>query len=148
MNDIRLLSSSEVPLLLPGARAFFAEGNLIGELNEAHFVDSLQAYIDKGIGFVLVAGNPPFRGAIAGAIFPDFASGVPRCMEFFWYVNQQERGFIGVRLLKEFENEAKKRGADNVLMMHLVAGKQDQFSAFFERCGYKLREQVFAKKLN
>lgn len=148
MNDIRTLSSAEVPLLLEGARAFFAEGNLIGELNEAHFVKTIQGYIDSGVGFVLTAGNPPFRGSIAGAIFPDFATGQPRCMEFFWYVNKAERGFVGVRLLKAFEVEAEKRGAKHVLMMHLVAGQEGKFTDFFTRSGYTLKEQVFSKTIN
>lgn len=147
MSDIRLLTSAEVPFLLEGARAFFREGNLLGELNENHFVKTLQGYIDSGVGFVLVSGNPPFRGSIAGIIFPDFATGKPRCMEFFWYVNQDERGFVGIKLLKAFEDEAKKRGAEHVLMMHLVTSDSDKFSHFFCRSGYQLKEQVFSKTI-
>ncbi len=147
MSDIRLLTSAEVPFLLEGARSFFGEGNLIGKLDEAHFVKTLRGYIDSGIGFILVAGNPPFRGSIAGVVFPDFATGKPRCMEFFWYVPKEERGIVGLRLLRAFEVEAKNRGADHVLMMHLVAGQEEKFTHLFTRLGYTLREQVFAKQL-
>jgi len=148
MSDIRLLTSAEVPFLLEGARAFFKEGNLIGELSESHFIQALQGYIESGVGFVLVSGNPPFRGSIAGAIFPDFATGRKRCMEFYWYVNKAERGFTGLRLLKAFEEEAKKRGAEHVLMMHLVAGQEEQFTHLYTRLGYTLKEQVFSKTIN
>lgn len=148
MNDIRLIPAEEVPLLLPGARAFFAEGNLVGELNEEHFVKTLQGYVESGIGFVLASGTPPFRGSIAGILYPDFATGELRCMEFFWYVPKEERGFVGVRLLKAFEAEAAKRGAKHLLMMHLVAGQEDKFSQFYTRSGYKMIEQVFSKQLS
>lgn len=149
MSEIRLLTVDEIPDLLPGARAFFGEGNLLGELNEAHFVATLQSYLRAGMGFVLAAGNAPdFTGSIAGIVFPDFATGQPRCMEFYWYVHPELRkGLLGVRLLKAFEAEAVKRGAEHVLMMHLVAGEEAKFERFYARCGYTLREQIFAKQL-
>lgn len=147
MNDVRLLSVEEIPLLLPGAREFFATRRLMGELNEAHFVSALKNQSESGIGFVLVCGNPPFRGSIAGAIVRDFATGDPTCLELYWYTCEAERGSVGLRLLKAFEAEATRRGAKRIIMMNLAGDEMDTFAKFYNRCGYRLKEQVFAKEV-
>lgn len=141
---MNLLLPAEVPLLLPGARAFFAEGQIQGTLNEAHFVKTLAQGIDSGRMFVLSEG---FRGAISGTLFEDPATGELCCMEYFWYVDAHERGSLGVRLLAAFEHEAVRRGACRVLMMHHVSEQTEKFKHIYERRGYVLREQVFVRSL-
>lgn len=147
MSDIRLLALEEIPLLLPGAREFFATRKLMGALNEAYFVSALKNHSESGIGFVLVCGNPPFRGSIAGAIVRDFATGDPTCLELYWFVCEAERGSVGLRLLKAFEAEAAKRGAKRIIMMNLAGDEMETFTNFYTRCGYQLKEQVFAKEV-
>ena len=147
MSDIRLLSPEEIPFILPGAREFFAEKNLLGTLNEPHLVKSLKTHHAAGVGFILVCGNPPFRGAIAGAVIEDFATADRVCMEFFWYVRASERGSVGVRLLKAFEDEARVRQARRVVMMHLVDEKAEGLVKLYEKRDYILREQMFSKEL-
>lgn len=148
MSEIRSLSADEVPLLLPGARAFFAEGNLAGRVNEKHMVDTLRRYIEAGIGFVFVAGDAPFRGAIAGSVVPDLHTGDPTCMEFFWFVHPGERGSVGPRLLAAFEREARQRGARRIWMLCLVGENTERISKFYRRAGYVHRESLFAKEFD
>lgn len=141
MSDIRALQSYEVALLLPLARAFFAEGHIEGTLNEAHFVRQLTQQIEAGVG---VAFSADFRGTIAGIFFLDLATADLCCMEYFWYVHAEERGSLGIRLLAALEDECERRGAKRLLMMHML-DKREQFERLYTKRGYTLKEQVFMK---
>lgn len=143
---IRLLGSHEVPLLIPQAREFFKEGNICGSLNEPYFIQALTTQIGAGRMFVFVEGSP-FRGAIAGTMFEDLATGELCCMEYFWYVDAHERGSLGLRLLVAFEDEAVRRGARRLLMMHHVTPESAKFEHIYGRRGYTLHEQVFVRSL-
>lgn len=146
MFDIRLLTAPEVPLLLPLAREFFSEGNLPGKLNELHSVSVLRTHIEKGTGFALAAGFP-IRGMISGIMFQDMATAEFCCMEFFWYVSQEERGSLGVRLLSAWEDQAIKMGAVRLLMAHLHSPETEKFTKMYDRRGYRMREQIFVKEV-
>lgn len=148
MSQIRHLRPSEAELLLPGARSFFSEGRIMGELNEKSFVDGILACIRNGIGLFLVYGEPPFEGAIGGVIYPDFPTGDLIASELFWYVMPESRGVAGVRLLKEFEKEARIRGAKRLTMMHLDGPRTAGIARLYERLGYCQREQIYAKVLS
>lgn len=143
---MKTLIAAEVPLLLPGAREFFAEGHIQGKLNEDHFVKALSDGIASERMFVLAEGCP-FRGAIAGAVFQDLATGETCCMEYFWFVGRHERGTLGVRLLAEFEKECVQRGAVRISMMHHVTPESQKFEHIYGRRGYTLHEQVFVKQV-
>jgi GNAT superfamily N-acetyltransferase len=144
-HEIRLLPASELALLIPLIRAFFAEGNIQGNLNEPYAIRTLRGYVESGNGFVLAYGTP-IRAGIAGLMYVDLATAERCCSEFFWYVDVPERGSsIGVRLLNEFEKEAGQRGAKRILMMHLETEKTAQFARLYERRGYVKREQVYIK---
>lgn len=146
MSQVRPLLLSEATLLLPGARQFFGEGNLLGALNEKSFVTGVVNMLTSGIGVFLVYGEPPFEGAIGGVIYPDYATGDLIASELFWYVMPQSRGVAGVRLLKEFELEVKRKGAKRLMMMHLegprtagISGSTKEsgiakWSKFTQRC--------------
>lgn len=145
----RPLAEIEIPLLLPGARAFFAEGGLQGQLNEQHFVRTLQSYVRNKTGFVLVTGDSPhdFQGALGAAVFPDFATGDIVAMEFFFFVHPAARGMAGPRLMRAFEAEALRHGAIRCMLMHLAGPRTEKFVRFYQRSGYALIEQVFCKSI-
>jgi GNAT superfamily N-acetyltransferase len=147
MPSVRPLRPSEAAYLLPGARRFFAEGLVMGKLNEESFVKGVAGYLNAGVGIFLVYGDPPFQGAIGGAIYPDFPTGDIVATEFFWYVIPEHRGQAGVRLLKAFEEEAKRRGAVRLMMMHFESPKTAAFGHLYERLGYCKKEQIYAKVL-
>lgn len=145
-NEIRKLSAKEVPLLLPLARSFYAEGNLSGSLNETHFVKELKTLIENGTCFVLVGGMP-IQGGIGGIIYKDLMTGDITCMETFWYVSNVERGFLGLRLLSAWEEEAIRIGAVKIIMAHLCSETSKKFTKLFEHRGYKIREQIFVREV-
>lgn len=150
MSDIRSLPAHELPLLLPLARQFhesLLHGNLNhAPLNEAHFLKVLNTHVSGGTGFVLVAGSP-IRGMICGIMFEDMSTAEPCCTEFFWYVDKNERGSIGLRLLDALEREACSRGAVRIMMAHLASEGTEKFGRIYERKGFALKEQIFVKQI-
>lgn len=143
MTSIRKLEPYEVALLLPGARAFFHEGHIDGQLNEAHFVKQLTAQIENGVGVCFTA---DFRGAIAAVFYLDLATAELCCMEYFWYVHAEERGSIGVRLLAALEAECERRGVRRLLMMHMVHEASERFDHLYRKRGYVHKEQLYVKR--
>lgn len=141
-NEIRQVTADEVPLLMPGAREFYAEGRLYGKLNEEHCIRTLSGAITAGSAACFASA---FRGAIGGLFFPDLVTSELCCMEYFWFVRKEERGTLGVRLLKALEFECERRGARRLMLMHMVGPDRESFEHFYERMGYRLREQVFVK---
>jgi hypothetical protein len=142
--DIRAIGAHEVPLLLPGAREFFAQGFLLGKLNESHFVNNLRQLITAGRAVCLVTGSP-FRGAIAAVYFDDMATGERCAMEFFWYVHRAERGSLGVRLLSALEDATRDAGVCRLMMMHNLDHGESGLDRIYQRRGYMPREKLFVK---
>jgi GNAT superfamily N-acetyltransferase len=141
-NEIRRLTAEEVPLLMPGAREFYAEGRLYGKLNEEHCAKTLASLIQAGSAVCFASA---FRGAIGGLFFPDLVTADLCCMEHFWFVRQEERGTLGVRLLKALEAECEQRGVRRLLLMHMIGPDREAFEHFYTRMGYELREQVYVR---
>lgn len=146
-DPIRAIAAYEVPLLVPEAQAFFAEAPIAGAFNERHFVKALQEQVQANRAIVLACGSP-FRGAIAGVLYNDMATGALCCMEYFWFVAKSERGTLGLRLLDAFEKVVKLAGATRLTMMHLVSPEHDaKFADLYGRRQYTLKERVFVKEL-
>lgn len=144
---IRDIEQHEVPLLIAGARQFFIEGKLFGELNETSFVTGWQNFLKSGIGVLLGAfDGGRLCGAIGGSVFPDFPTGDLVASEFFWYCVPESRG-AGLRLFKAFEQRAAERKAVRIIMVHLANLNDGPMSKLFARYGYEFAEKVYIKKL-
>lgn len=146
-SPIRALRPNEAHLLLPGAREFFAAGNLMGKLNEASFVHGVRNLVTAGTGLVYAAGAEVVEGAIGVAIYPDFSTGDIVASELFWYVLNGNRGTLGVRLLKLMEGQLRLRGVSRLMMMHLETGQSAAFGNLYGRLGYCQKEHIYAKVL-
>lgn len=146
-DPIRAIAAYEVPLLVPEARAFFAEAPIAGTFNEAHFVRELTALVGINRAIVLACGSP-FRGAIGGVLYNDLATGALCCMEYFWFVSKAERGTLGLRLLEAFERTLIASSVTRLSMMHLCSEAHDsKFADLYGRRHYTLKERVFVKEL-
>lgn len=147
MTLIRPLQPDEVPVLLEGARMFFDEGKLPGKLNEASFVEGWQKFLASGIGILFAAfEGDKFCGAIGGSVFGDFPTGDLVATEFFWYTLPGKRG-SGLRLLRAFEDESRRRGAKRIAMIHLADLNDEVMGKMYERLGYRLGEKIYFKTL-
>lgn len=146
-SSLRYLTIPEVPSLEPLIQAFFDEGEVDGRFSPEHAASVLRHNLKSDTGFVIVSGDPIVAG-ICGMMYPDMGTGELCCSEWFWYVDRVYRGTsVGLRLLKEFEEEAKRRGAVRVSMMHYVSDKTEKFKHLYEKRGYKMKEQVFSKTI-
>jgi GNAT superfamily N-acetyltransferase len=135
-------------LMLPGAREFFATGQLQGSLNEEHYVETLSNYTKMGVGFVLArVEDGVLHGALGAAIHPDYATGDLTAVEFFLFVLEKYRGFLGIKLMNAYEQEAKRRGAKRTYLMHMLTEGSCNLAPLYERKGYKLVEHVYVKEL-
>lgn len=146
---LRQLTAPEVPGLEPLITNFFNEGNIHGKFDPKYSAKVLQSQIEAGTGFVIVGGDP-ICGGISGLMYEDIATGEKCCAEWFWYVNKEFRGTsLGLKLLNAYEQEAKKRKAVRMLMMHICQGKEhdSQFKRIYESRGYRMKEQIFVKEI-
>lgn len=144
---IRDMTRDEVPVMLEGARQFFAEGKLHGEFNPESFITGWRQFLDVNIGILIGAfEGEKFCGAIGGSVFPDFPTGDLVASEFFWYCLPETRG-AGLRLFKAFERKAKERNAKRIIMVHLANLNSGEMGRLFERFGYALCEHVYIKKI-
>lgn len=147
MTTIRDIACDEVPLLLDGARTFFAEGGLLGALNPRTFVEGWQRLLASGSGMLLgVFRERQLIGAIGGVIHPDFVTGEVVAQEMFWFMLPGERG-SGIRLFKQYELKAALRGAKRILMVHLADLNDDAMGKLYGRMGYAMMEKIYAKNI-
>lgn len=146
MTTVRLITADEAPVLLPGAREFFAEGAMPGKLSEHAFLYHVQQAIER-LGFVagLFKGDV-FCGALGAVCVAEWATGDVVAMEQFWFVLREHR-FHGLKLLDFYEAEAQRRGCVRAYMVHLNNLQADQLDRLFARRGYALVEKVFTKTL-
>lgn len=148
MGDVRLLAPDEMHLMLPGAREFYATGQLQGSLNEEHYVETLSSYTKDGRGFVLArVEDGVLHGALGAVIYPDFATGELTAVELFFFVLAAYRGTLGLRLMDVFEKESKRRGARRLFLMHLLTEGSCNLERVYRKKGYKLVEHIYAKEL-
>lgn len=135
--------------MLPGAREFFRAGYIYSQLNEDHFTSTMAAYIESGAAFVVCrVVNGFLEGALGAAIAKDFATGELTCSELFFHITESKRGFLGIKLMAEFEKEAKRRGARRIFMMHMLGEGACNARPLYERRKFVLKENVFCKELH
>jgi len=145
--NVTSLTSKNLPLLFPIGHAFTKEVGRAA-FNEKSFTFYWTPLLDHGLGEVyVVRRDPKTVVAVLGATFtPDMFSGVLTAAETFWYVLPEFRKTgAGITLLDRFEQEAKHRGCQEILMVHFAhmgAGLQ----RLYESRGYSLLEQTFRKE--
>lgn len=147
MTLIRDIACDEVPLLLDGARSFFAEGKLMGELNPVSFVAGWRQLLAGGTGLLLgVFEGRQLLGAIGGIVYPDFPTGDLVAQEAFWFMLPETRG-RGIRLLRAYEMRCALRGAKRLMMIHLAGLNDEAMGKLYQRMGYSLIEKIYSKTI-
>jgi GNAT superfamily N-acetyltransferase len=98
----------------------------------------LLCYNEAPVGFIagVVSGHPVFNNSKAVA-------------EWFWYVLPEHRlQKQSLKLIKAYENWARKIGARFVAMSHFHDDAGSRLSKVYERMGYKPIEHTYYKELN
>jgi predicted N-acetyltransferase YhbS len=84
-------------------------------------------------------------GGIGGSVAPMFINHAHQmAYECFWWVHEEHRGRLGLKLLKAFETRAKELDCSFVMMMTLSL---NDVGALYERLGYEKFETGYVKRL-
>jgi len=103
-------------------------------------------YITKLV--VIVAEDAgSIAGFVAGVISPSiFDESQMIGQESVWYVGMNYRhGTIGLKLIKEFENECKSRGAELVVVGLMGNLNTDILDKYYKKRNYKLLQRDYIK---
>lgn len=89
------------------------------------------------------------KGIILGILYPLYYNpSVIIAQELGWWVEPEYRNtMLGIKLLKEFEKEAKARGADKIVMYYLEAQTPDRVDSILKRLDYRHVEYNMVKDL-
>lgn len=87
-------------------------------------------------------------GMFVGLATPCFFSHTVQTVEIMWYVDPDHRGSRAAwRMVERFEGWSKEQGAASVSIVNLSILKADKVGKLYERKGYKMTENTFAKEL-
>ena len=117
-------------------------------LDRESFKAFIKTHIEEDSGIVLLLMDGLYvAGGICGWVGEwGFNRSIKICNEVFYWIDEKYRGGVNsVRLLIEFENKAKKIGADRILMISVNTYLQDKVNCLYERKGYQKLEQLHIK---
>lgn len=142
---IRMAELSDREAVVTMALRFLRETPYGAMLTEN--ADQLRAFTERLLtnpdGAVIVAEKD---GALIGMIalwaFAHPYSGALIASELVWWVNPEERGSVGVRLLKRAEQWTKDSGATALQMIAPNA----RVEAFYQACGYERVEVSYQRR--
>jgi len=113
---------------------FWKQGNILLELRLACTV--------------IAEKNSEVIGVLGGIFAPrSYWPGSFASETFFWIVPQHRGGLTGARLLKEFEEEARRRGCAVVHVGHKHHFGAEEMARFYKRFGYSPMEVMYQKEL-
>jgi len=144
---IRTAAAEDLARLAPLAQQFYASSRFLREFDIQKFEAFWTGLIASGMGviFVLEDGGA-IAGTIGGLAYAEPYSGELLAQEFFWFVDEAQRG-QGIRLYRRFEQWAREKGCAEVRMGHLADSMPAKVAAFYERVGYTKVETLYAKRL-
>lgn len=144
---MKCLATEELPRLREIGREFTIAAKRKHPFNEQHFESVWTQMLNLGVGRVFYEENEDGKivGAFAFVVNPDMFSGVLTFAEIFLYVAPEARGSgLSSRFLDAFEQEAKLRGVDEVLMVSLA---ELETGPIYIRRGYEVAETIYRKRL-
>lgn len=147
--NIRIAKQEDVLDIEPIGLEFFEESGYPGSLDFEAWRLQWQTLIELGAGYILLLEDDgKVVGFLSALVMPDPFNGVHMAAETCWFVSKSHRqGLAPIRLIREFETEARKRGCERALMSHLTKLTPERLGRLFEKRGYSLHEQVFIKEL-
>lgn len=113
-------------------------------------LDSLRTFTTRMVtgedSLVLVAADQA-TGALVGMIsvllYTHHLSGVRQAHEVVWWVDPEERGALGLRLLRDAERWARAQGAESLDLIAPTARSEQ----LYDRLGYTPVERMYYRKL-
>jgi GNAT superfamily N-acetyltransferase len=100
----------------------------------------------KDISYFLVVEGKPV-GVIAGLIVNNLTNGKSALQEVIWYVDREYRSH-GKALMEAFEEAARARGCDSIVMALMCNSMSDRLDKFYKRLGFRPFEVQYIKELS
>lgn len=146
--QIRLATVEDLHGMGTAAKAFYAASSFLRDFELSRFVQTWTNLIETGIGVIFLAEDDThIVGAIGGTAYPDPNSFRLVAAEWFWFVESGYRGIAGIKLYREFELWAKKRGAVEIQMIHLSDSMPGKLERFYKNLGFVPAETRYVKAL-
>lgn len=106
--------------------------------------ETMSAQIDAGLLIVAFDGSNVV-GGIGGLTAPMFINRAhTMAFEQYWWVHEEHRGRLGIKLLRAFEQRSIDLGCSYLMMMTLSL---NDVGVLYERLGYKRAETGYVKRL-
>lgn len=105
--------------------------------------------VDREDFLILVLENDDdIVGVLAAFVTPCFFSDEWQAVELTWYVLPEHRKTRkAIEMLEAYENWAKEKGVAQINTMNLDMLKPEKVQKMYEKRGYRLVENTFAKEL-
>ena len=89
------------------------------------------------------------KGFIVGHITQSFLQPhIKMCTEAAWFVEKEYRGTtVGIRLLKNYEKKARKKGAKQISMVSIGKLNAQSLDKIYTKMGYEPFEQHYIKEI-
>jgi hypothetical protein len=146
---IRCLVPWEIPLCVPGAKAFHAEMRLPGLFEPEVFVARWEAYLAQFTADVLgLWSGVELIGGLGVVAAPEQYNNELVATEFFWYVDPAHRQGMGaIRLLKAFRVWGREHRAVRCRLVHLLGNQETpreaQLARVYRKLGFHLIEAAW-----
>ena len=123
---------------LPCAESFHKVYDPDVPFSKDAFLSYWKSILYTGQGFMIMVEHRDgdIIGGVGGVIANFMTSDVKNCIEMFWWVDPEFRGEIGLKLYREFESEAKKLGAERLLMAYMNNSDPDRLAKFYKAKGF------------
>lgn len=147
---MKRLTAVELPRLRRIGREFAAAAHLPGGFCESHFEEQWFALLQEDLGVIFYenADDGSIAGVLGATFTPDMFSGRLVAAETFWFLVPEARGrSLSIRLFNAFEEEAKARKCQQILMVALAGLDLEVVSGILIRRGFSALEVVHSKEL-
>ena len=112
--------------------------------DEASFKDTVLQYIENGICILAVDGDI-VKGGVCGMVMPwGFNDSIKIALELFYWMDEDSRGTIAIRMLAEYEKRVAAAGAKSI-MIQPETPLTEKVGKMYERRGYVPFERFWIK---
>lgn len=147
--NIRIATMDDAEQLLRMARQFIDKSAVPGLTFKAGNLIALAQYLLSQPNCTLLVAdvNGTLIGMVGGNVSPNVLDGRFEATEFFWWVDEGQRGSAGIRLLQAFIEWARVQGAVSVKMAALAGPLCEMAEKVYDRLGFKFIEKHFSLEI-
>lgn len=122
-------------------------GDHVDEFGSDHALRMFHAHLHPdALALALVDDEDTANGLLLALVTPPLVVPVWIAKETAWWVEPNCRGMEAFKMVEQYEEWAKARGAKLIGMSSMAGDKR--VAAFYQRKGYHLAEQNFLKAVN